>query len=448
MDLISLDAVEVAKRAQLPVLDIRRLSNAISIELQNSLGMITPGGQLAETSNQQNSSSLRRSGRDLIEGWSTISTLDEKLDDVLGGGIPPGYITEITGESGAGKTQFLLTSLLSAQLPPPHGTGRPTMYISTEASLNTTRLAQLLRIHPRLCSLPSSEKPSLDRILSINVPDLESQDHIIRYQLPVSVRRHHVGLVIIDSVASNYRAELDARRGDAASLGRRSAELVRLGALLRELARAENVAVVVANQVADRFMSEQSRLSSSFGLGVGTATATAGAGVAAGVTARGTAAAVTVPPSSGGFYPTGQGEYQYPLNRLSLDHQQRWFTGWGDEDNDEEDIHSGPSSTMMLNLKTPSLGHTWTLQLSARIVLLKEAIYVNPKEEEEEEDSKDRGDDPTPRTTGNEMNNGRERDPLRWQRRMKVVFAPWTAPTQGRGVEFVIRPEGITSKAL
>jgi DNA repair protein RAD57 len=31
-------------------------------------------------------------------GWRWISTLDEELDAALGGGIPPGYLVEITGE--------------------------------------------------------------------------------------------------------------------------------------------------------------------------------------------------------------------------------------------------------------------------------------------------------------------------------------------------------------
>ncbi len=52
-------------------------------------------------------------------------------------------------------------------------------------------------------------KPSLDRVISIVTPDLESQDHILRFQLPVAVRRHDVGLVVLDSVAANYRAEFE-----------------------------------------------------------------------------------------------------------------------------------------------------------------------------------------------------------------------------------------------
>jgi DNA repair protein RAD57 len=60
---------------------------------------------------------------------------------------------------------------------------------------------------------------------------------------------------VLDSVAANYRAEFekkDARDG-AASMAKRGAQLVELGALLRDIARTEHVAIVVANQVADRF---------------------------------------------------------------------------------------------------------------------------------------------------------------------------------------------------
>ncbi len=41
---------------------------------------------------------LRRTGNQLLERWRCISTLDENIDAALGGGIAPGYVTEITGE--------------------------------------------------------------------------------------------------------------------------------------------------------------------------------------------------------------------------------------------------------------------------------------------------------------------------------------------------------------
>jgi hypothetical protein len=114
---------------------------------------------------------------------------------------------DLTATSGAGKTQFLLGLLLATQLPPPHGLSRSALYISTESAIPTTRLSQMLSTHSILVS--ASPKPSLDRVISIVTPDLESQDHILRYQLPVAIRRHNIGLVVLDSVAANYRAEFE-----------------------------------------------------------------------------------------------------------------------------------------------------------------------------------------------------------------------------------------------
>ncbi len=105
--------------------------------------------------------------------------------------------------SGAGKTQFLLTLLLSAQLPPPLGLSRSTVYISTEAQLSTTRLNQILTSHPRLRDLSASTRPTLANVRAIPVQDLEVQEHIPESQLPTAVRRYNVGLVVVDSFEAN-----------------------------------------------------------------------------------------------------------------------------------------------------------------------------------------------------------------------------------------------------
>ena len=89
-DLITLDVTEIAKRAQLPLLDLKRLCNAVLTALHSSLGV--------DELQYQGKGSLRRSGKDVVNSWNTISTLDTELDLALGGGIPTGYITEVTGE--------------------------------------------------------------------------------------------------------------------------------------------------------------------------------------------------------------------------------------------------------------------------------------------------------------------------------------------------------------
>jgi DNA repair protein RAD57 len=91
-DLLTLESAEVAKRAQVPLLDVKRLSKAILERLQQDLGIIQPvDGKDAQIK-------LRKTGAELLDCWTTISTLDDELDQALGGGISTGYITEITGE--------------------------------------------------------------------------------------------------------------------------------------------------------------------------------------------------------------------------------------------------------------------------------------------------------------------------------------------------------------
>jgi DNA repair protein RAD57 len=93
-DLLTLDCVEIAKRAQLPLLEIKRLCKAILEAVQTDLGVNT-GNEAQQT---KTSASLRRTGKDVVNSWNAISTLDDQLDLALGGGIPVGYITELTGE--------------------------------------------------------------------------------------------------------------------------------------------------------------------------------------------------------------------------------------------------------------------------------------------------------------------------------------------------------------
>ncbi|CAI4212520.1 unnamed protein product [Parascedosporium putredinis] len=97
---------------------------------------------------------------------------------------------------------------------------------------------------------------------------------------------------------------------------------------------------------------------------------------------------------------------------LLLDHQQRWFTGWGDD----------PYADYVL--KTPSLGLVWSTQIACRIALFRKPVYgVGPAGEGEEED----GERFLPTQTG-------------WKRWMKVVFAPH-APASGQGLDGAVRYE-------
>lgn len=302
--------------------------------------------------------------------------------------------------SGAGKTQFLLSLLLSAQLPPPHGLGRPTLYISTEHALPTNRLSQILRNKPVLSKMP--EAASLSKILTLQTPDLESQEHILTYQLPIALVRHRIGLCIIDSIAANYREE---DHSSASALAHRSTQLVRLGALLRSLARIHNCAFVVSNQVGDRFPPTQ--------------------------VSNHNLSAQTLPSGA------QQTMSAYERSLLTLDHQQRFFTGWG--------AHPSSSSS---NLKTPSLGLVWANQITCRIALIKEPQYGAPRKRGAAHERSAAGEE-VQLGTENKEEEGEgqsvEWSPIHWRRWMRVVYAPWVRATgeSERGVEFELWAGGI-----
>jgi DNA repair protein RAD57 len=243
---------------------------------------------------------------------------------------------------------------------------------------------------------------------------LESQEHILRYQLPVAIKKHGVGLVILDSVAANYRAEFEKQgaRNGAASMAKRGTQLVQLGALLRELACTEGITVVVANQVADRFAKAPSAASSN---------------TASRTTSTNSQGNVRTPSNNSQgndlehiAQPPSQLEDGLLLSAdpLSLDHQQRWFTGWGDSQYEQLHVQ-----------KTPSLGLVWTNQLSCRIALKKQPVFSSR---------------PLIHTVnGQDQWNEEETHISKWRRWFKVVFAPWAPPSEGRGVEFEIQKSGI-----
>jgi len=103
VDLITLDSLEIAKRARVPPADVRRLSSRIVEALHTDVGLEKP--QINTGINDGPSSSINPDVASRTTGstkralqWNTISTLDPAMDALLGGGIPTGYVTEVTGE--------------------------------------------------------------------------------------------------------------------------------------------------------------------------------------------------------------------------------------------------------------------------------------------------------------------------------------------------------------
>ncbi|KAI9661392.1 MAG: hypothetical protein M1831_003125 [Alyxoria varia] len=428
-DLLALDTWEVAKRTGLSVTVVKNLVERIAnklcadLEGEDDSEVYRGGDGGGREGNDQKATGVKSTGLLLRERWSMISTLDDALDEAIGGGFPVGYVTEITGESGAGKTQLLLSLLLSVQMAPSKGgISKFAVYISTEAPLPTSRLFQILTTHPRFISNADDEttkRPSLSNIHTLRTPDLESQEHILRYQLPIAIKRYNVGLVVIDSITANFRAEFEkgkrgggsggvtdgSNRESAPGMARRTAQLLSLGSLLRDLASRENIAVVVANQVADRF-------TSSMNSGMDTALQTSTLPSSSAYAGAGGPAGSQYPQSQPPQQDVHSAHQQQNDPTLTLDHQALFFTGWGDDTGSE-----GDQQTTGSNMKTPSLGLVWTNQIAARIALLK--------------------DGGVGRSVGGLSTGGTKRT-------FKLVFAPWAAPTS---VGFEICASGLRGLA-
>ncbi|OJJ49865.1 hypothetical protein ASPZODRAFT_1050427 [Penicilliopsis zonata CBS 506.65] len=317
----------------------------------------------------------------------------------------------------------------------------------------------MLATNPLL--METADKPSLENILSINAMDLETQDHILHFQLPVAVARYDVGLVVLDSITANYRAEHAA--DSLLALAARSSHLAKLGHLLRNLAaQDEGLAVVVANQVSDRFESfYPSRTPSSTRVSVARP---APAGDRLSITSHlldtppFPSSPAPSPPAyldddrfDGSYYLVGTDPQRNEL--LSLAHQQRFFTGWGDDDHDDHD-HNGdglglarPSLPGRVSVrlssapKTPALGFVWSTQIACRIALKKEESQIIepvpclPQPTVESQDAKETRKESTP-------------EPIlvdtHIRRTMKVAVAPWTAVGE---VDYEIWEGGLRHKA-
>ncbi|EAW07580.1 putative DNA repair protein (Rad57) [Aspergillus clavatus NRRL 1] len=488
VDLITLDTLEIAKRAHVPPADLRRLTAQVVNALHKDLGF----EEVDTGENGSEPSSSIDVERPLVPGpltkldlscWNAISTLDPTLDELLNGGVPVGYLTEVTGESGSGKTQFLLGLLLAVQLPEPRGLGKGAIYISTEAALATSRLSQLLESHPYLSTLPEDRAPTLENILSINAMDLETQDHILNYQLPVAITRYNVGLVVIDSITANYRAEHTSH--NVQGLSTRSSELAKLGQLLRNLATAHNIAIVVANQVSDRFDPLETNptllRTAAYGNTVfssspaptqpqGPPTPLRRENAASPrpptrsrflepATAELSPQILLPPPSSSPAFPSSpfvsddQQQQQQPdfdgsylvgnaihNELLDLVHQQRFFTGWGDESPPTQ-TNTYPSLRQP-SQKTPALGFVWTTQIACRIALKKQDLPApidpptsplprNTSKDAVDHPSQTPPTHPTPehRQTPSASSPAPVLPDRTIRRTMKLAFAPWSAGT-------------------
>ncbi|XP_039923640.1 DNA repair protein XRCC3 isoform X1 [Hirundo rustica] len=133
------------------------------------------------------------------------------LDNLLKGGIPLVGITELAGESSAGKTQISLQLCLCVQYPYKYGgLESGAVYICTEDVFPSKRLQQLIdQQHKLRADVPAEIIQKIrfgNSIFVEQAADLDTFQQCIT-RLSLLLARGMVRLVVIDSMAALFRCE-------------------------------------------------------------------------------------------------------------------------------------------------------------------------------------------------------------------------------------------------
>ena len=187
-----------------------------------------------------------------------IYTFCQELDDLLGGGVAVGEITELCGCPGIGKTQMCIQLCASTQIPVPFGgLDGAAVYVDTEGSFTAERAADIAAATAKHLAAISRANPEdqhmADAMASFTAERVLDRIHLFRCHevtellavletLPAYCKAHGARLVVVDSVAFHFRQ-------DFRDMALRTAILAKMTNRLMALATEQALAVVTVNQV-------------------------------------------------------------------------------------------------------------------------------------------------------------------------------------------------------
>jgi DNA repair protein RadA len=168
-----------------------------------------------------------------------ITTGTKSLDGILGGGVETQAITEAYGQFASGKSQLGFQLAVNVQLPKEKGgLGKNCMFIDTENTFSPNRIVAIAN------RLGLDPEKTLKNIYVARAFNSEHQVFLIE-KSPDLIEEKNIGLIVIDSLMSHFRADFTGR-GELAS---RQQKLNKHLHALQRLADAHNLAVYVTNQV-------------------------------------------------------------------------------------------------------------------------------------------------------------------------------------------------------
>lgn len=218
-------------------------------------GMTTGGSGSGGISGTTALELLRREG----EGRRGITSCNEQLDEMLGGGVPLGQLTEFCGVPGIGKTQLSMQLAVDVSIPAALGglEGR-CVYIDSEGSFTIERVVEMASALAGHLSEAAAEKglPAVDmeyilgRIIYYRVHDYVEQLALVNTLPSLFAAHADLRLVVVDSVTFHFRHGFDA------DFALRTRVLNGSAMKLQALASKHGAAVVLVNQVTTKFSKE------------------------------------------------------------------------------------------------------------------------------------------------------------------------------------------------
>lgn len=178
-----------------------------------------------------------------------LSTGCKAIDTILHGGLIRGAgITEISGESGSGKTQLCLQlSLLVQNSEDNGGFDKGVIYLCTEDCFPSKRLEQMVKyICPPFAT--ANQLRYADNIFVAHVPTTENLKQNLENNVQSLINSDKIGLLVIDSIAAVFRADFSNEQ-----FTERAKELRLIGNKLHQLAAKYNICIVCINQVTTSF---------------------------------------------------------------------------------------------------------------------------------------------------------------------------------------------------
>ena len=168
-----------------------------------------------------------------------ITTSSQQLDEILGGGITVGAITEFSGAFATGKTQLGFQLCINVQRPQEEGgLNGKALFIDTENTFAPARVAEM--------SYSYIEDPKV-YLQNIYVSRAYNSDHQVQIveKADKLIEANNIRLIIVDSMASHFRAEFPGKD----NLPRRQQILMAHAEHLQRLAESYDLAVMTTNQV-------------------------------------------------------------------------------------------------------------------------------------------------------------------------------------------------------